>query len=100
MAEILPWREIPTRVLLVWGGRYQYHMTKANEAARTWEARREQLREYHMAKGYTVAQARDAVAGDWQLEDAMGQWSWHEREAKRFMEAILAEEAMRRMMPL
>lgn len=64
---------------------------KATEAANKWEARKKWLTEvYGPQRGYNLKgkDFRDLCTHDWKLIDAMDEWSWHEREAKRCLAAI------------
>ena len=82
--------------------RYIEHTRKASVASGKWQNRKEWLDAY-IRKNIAVYQSdgsrRDKVKGDWALEDYMGTWNWHRREANRILGMIQMEAALRQMYP-
>lgn len=65
----------------------------ATEASNAWHARSNELDEICALNGIYGQAKRDKRKNDWDLNDAMDKWSWHEREAKRCAAAIQTEIA-------
>lgn len=73
-----------------YGDRQAENDVAATEASNRWLRRKAFLVAYlrQNAHAYSEIQARQKVADDWELNDAMDAWSWHAREAARCHAAI------------
>lgn len=102
LEEVPAFRPATDEVIKAWAYRLRTAAFKATAAAQKWEDRKAELKAYmeqNRGNYNTEQKRRDKYEGYWELNDAMSDWSWNEREQKRLADLIQTEYFLRQLLP-